>query len=292
VRRSLRRKALVAVATALTLGLGTVGAASAQAAPKPADSRSTACGTALSSAELTTLGKLSDTKTLKDLHDGEARMRQISDILTKHNDRRGIFALFYRNILADANPVLDKGKFDDPTWARNVSRGFFVRYLENLHGNVTGGAMTPEWGNYYRLAADCKRSSGRVAAAGLDAHLIIDFPNVVASSGAKLRNTRDFFAIGDSLISTTTRITDELSQRYGAELGGFFHLYFVGTKIDAKYGKGITTYVLFQGIRGLALSNGLALESPWFKRPTQSGMKFVYNTAEVAFNGLELARAI
>jgi len=226
------RLAMTLVAAATITGSATVTAAAENPAPAPAVDTTAATDIA----ELAELVRLSDLATLGDLHEGQRRMDRIADILTARRDRRGIFAVFYRNILHDANPLLDAGDFDDPQWARAVSAEFFRLYLQNLHGHLTGGAVTPGWHRYYALAADPVRSPGRVAAAGLDAHLLIDFPKAIAATATRVDHTRDVFTIGNSLIDTTSRITGELQAVYGAKLAGFFGLYFLGKGADLLIG--------------------------------------------------------
>ncbi|MEV0250807.1 DUF5995 family protein [Nocardia sp. NPDC050712] len=279
--RKFSRLALsLAAAVAVTAGaLGTT--ATALAAPT-----TVTAVTPLTAAEQAELIQLSDLSTLRDLHDGEQRMERIAEIYIGHHDRAGIFAVFYRNILRDANPLLDAGDFDDPTWARNVSAAFFHRYLTNLHGHLTGGPVTPQWQRYYAMAADPAVSAGRVAGTGLDAHLLIDFPAAIAETHTTVANTRDFFAIGDSLIGTTDHITDELETLYGAKLADFFHLYFVGSAADLVIGQHQTTYVLFQGIRGTSLASGIAMEDPITAGPAELSMQALYVTAETVFDGL------
>ncbi|MEV6768267.1 DUF5995 family protein [Nocardia sp. NPDC051030] len=280
------RIASILVATAAIIGV----AAGPAAAVNP--QQPTVATATVDNAELAELIRLSDPATLTDLHEGQQRMERIADIFAAKKDRRGIFAIFYRNILRDANPLLDAGRFDDPQWARAVSAEFFHRYLENLHGNLTGGTVTPTWQRYYAMAADPSRSAGRVAAAGLDAHLLIDFPQAIAATDTGIDHTRDFLAIGDSLINTTSHITDELQSVYGANLAGFFHLYFLGKGADLIIGQGNTSYVMFQSVRGTALASGIAMQEPVTRQPAEIGMHELYNTAETVFNGLEALNLI
>lgn len=283
-----RVASIAALAAVTSLTIGSVGAV-ATAAPAPSLSASTSAPTDAEKAELI---RLSDPATLHDLHDGQQRIERIAQIFIDHQDRRGIFAVFYRNILRDANPLLDAGNFDDPTWARNVSLAFFHEYLTNLHGHLTGGAVTPSWQRYYSFAADPTRSPGRVAAAGLDAHLHIDFPRAIAATGTTLANTRDFFTIGDALIDTTQRITGELESIYGAKIGDFFHLFFLGKAADLVIGDGNTSYVLFQAVRGNSLTDGLGLQNPVTEGPTEVAMRATYVTAETVFDGMDAAGLI
>ncbi|MEC3954281.1 DUF5995 family protein [Nocardia sp. CDC153] len=289
--RATRLALVLAIATAIAASTATA-AATADPAASSGSVGVTApaapsVARALTPAENAELVALSDPDTLTDLHEGQRRMERITDILTGAKDRRGIFAVFYRNILRDANPLLDAGDFDDPQWARAVSFEFFRTYLENLHGHLTGGPVTPGWQRYYAMAADPTRSAGRVAAAALDAHLLVDFPKAIAATDTGVDHTRDFFTIGDSLINTTDHITDELSALYGAKLAGFFHLYFVGRAADVVLGQGNTSYVMFQSVRGIALASGIAMRDAATRRPAEASMRELYNLAESVFNGLE-----
>ncbi|MFE3190009.1 DUF5995 family protein [Nocardia sp. NPDC059240] len=281
---------VLAIATAITAASAATAAAD-PAAPSGSAGVITPAGPsvarALAAAESAELVALSDPATVADLHDGQRRMERIAEIFAGAHDRRGIFAIFYRNILRDANPVLDQGNFDDPAWARAVSAEFFRIYLVNLHSNLTGGTVTPEWARYYDLAADPARSPGRVAAAALDAHLHIDFPEAIAATGTLAAHTRDFFVIGDSLIATTNHITADLDAVYGAKLADFFHAYFVGPALDSVLGENATSYVMFQSVRGVSFANGLALGTPALHDATALEMRVMYQTAETVFDGLE-----
>ncbi|WP_405491945.1 DUF5995 family protein [Nocardia sp. NBC_00511] len=282
------KRSRLAMFIAATAAIAVVSTGTATATPQSEP----AAVTALDTAELAELTRLSDPATLVDLHDGARRMDRIAEVLTRNGDRRGIFAVFYRSILHDANPLLDAGNFDDPQWARAVSLEFFREYLVNLHGHLTGGAVTPGWQRYYDMAADPSRSPGRVAASALDAHLMVDFPAALAATGTRVENTRDFFAIGDSLINTTGHITDELHAIYGAKLAGFFGLYFVGPVADIALGEGNTSYLMFQSVRGTSLTSGLALQVPATAGAAEVAMYGLYNTAETVFDGLEFANLI
>ncbi len=214
-------------------------------------------------------------------------MGRITAILTGSHDRRGIFAVFYREILRDANPLLDAGDLDDPQWARAVSIEFFRQYLQNLHGHLTSGPVTAGWQRYYAMAADPARSPGRTAATALDAHLLIDFPAAIAATDTHGEHTRDFFTIGNSLITTTNRITDELQATSGATLPGFFQLYFLGKAADRLIGQANTSHVMFQSVRASALASGIAMQNRPPARPPRLACAPSTHTAEAVFDGLE-----
>ncbi|MFD6357983.1 DUF5995 family protein [Nocardia tengchongensis] len=294
------RATRLALALAVTTAIAASTAATAVAAEPAVPSGSagivapaeTGAARALTAAENAELVALSDPSTVTDLHDGQRRMERVAEILSGAQDRRGIFAIFYRNILRDANPVLDQGNFDDPEWARAVSAEFFRIYLVNLRAHLTGGTVSPEWTRYYDLAADPSRSAGRVAAAALDAHLHIDFPEAIAATGTRADHARDFFAIGDSLIAIANNITADLDAVYGAKLADFFHAYFVGPAVDSVLGENTTSYVMFQSVRGISFANGLALGSPALRDAAAVEMRVMYDTAETVFDDLEAANLI
>ncbi len=275
---NVKRAAVVATA-ALTLASPSVATAST---PLPIVPAAPVCQGVVSfpAAERQELIALSNPGTLTGLRDAEARVNRMAAILTARGDRRGIFPVFYRNILRSAIPALESGQFEYDQWSTAISESFYRRYTENFHAHLTGGRVTPSWQHFYKLAGDCRTSPGRVAMAALDAHLVIDFPHSVAETGTTLKHTADFFAFGDLLRDETVGLAVQLQQIYGTNLQPFFQLYFFGDKLDAVAGRGTTTTLLFQTIRGLSLANGLALQKPWKRLGTLAGMNVVWLAAE------------
>ncbi|TIC81526.1 hypothetical protein E8D34_17750 [Nocardioides sp. GY 10113] len=226
------------------------------------------------------------------LRRGARVMAEVAPTLVRANDRRGIFAVFYGNILGEAAPALaDGSSYDDPAWSRKVSITFFRPYLAALHASLANQRVPKNWRTYYRLAADCSVSPGRVAMAGLDAHLILDFPVAIARSGARPAHFGDYYAIGELLQDATVDIGEDLKRTYGADLTEFFHLWALGDSLDSVAGDGATTTLLFQGIRTVAFSYGLGLRSD-HGRLTRAAMRATYYAAESVSDALTDARLI
>lgn len=281
VARARVKRALIATAGALALAAAAPGGAHAAGAlPKVAPVPTCAGVVNLPAAERSELIALSDPARLTGLRDAEVKVQRIAQILSARRDRRGIFPVFYARILGSAVPELESGTFEYDDWANAVSLSFYRRYAENLHAHLTGRSVTPSWAHFYKLAADCRVSPGRVAMAALDAHLVIDFPQSVAETKTQVKHTADYFAIGDLLRGETIGVADDLQRIYGTNLAPFFQLYFFGDKLDAITGEGVTTTLLFQGIRGVALVNGLALQKPLQRLTTLLGMNGLWLLAE------------
>ncbi|MEQ6903058.1 DUF5995 family protein [Nocardioides sp. YIM 152588] len=242
---------------------------------------------------LTAPSRLDGLRPIRALRRGERIMARVAPVLLAAEDRRGIFALFYNNILGKAVPALGAGsadRYDDLGWSRLVSITFFRPYLEGLHASLAGTAIPVNWRPYYRMAADCSVRPGRVAMAGLDAHLILDFPVAIAESGATQANFDDYYAIGELLQDATLDIGEDLRLIYGADLTEFFHLWFLGDALDAVVGSGVTTTLLFQGIRTVAFTYGLGLGEHALL--TRVAMKGTYVAAETVSDALACAEII
>lgn len=253
------RVTLLAACAVLLLGLLT--SSTAVAAGK--------CTASLTSAEKTRLAKLSDVSRGVDLYSARSRVNSISEILVSKRDYRGLFAIFYRDILADAIPSIERGDYANRVWTTKISVDFVTRYLDNFNRHITGRTPTGPWKNFYSRAAACKQSAGRIVMSALTAHLVVDFPESVLVAGSTNANKADFFKVGDQLVLTTPRIVADIKNAYGYDLAPFFRLWFASDLADPILGgPGRTTYYFFQGIRGLAWVNGLALRStPALLRP-------------------------
>ncbi len=124
----------------LAAGLGTA-APVAQAAPLPQVTVTVPCRgvVALPSDVRARLIALTNPATVTSLPVGLQNMEVVASELVSRGDRRGIFAVFYRNILRSAVPALETpGTFRDQAWAQRVSYEFFRRYLLGIHASLSG----------------------------------------------------------------------------------------------------------------------------------------------------------
>ncbi|MBF6078152.1 DUF5995 family protein [Nocardia beijingensis] len=263
------RQILSALITAVTVLLGTI-ALGPTAYAAPTD---TACGAPLSQAETAEIAELSETgpptgSSLSQLERAVDRHRRITEILVRHRDSRGVFALGLDAVEQAAVLPLqrDPASFDDPEWAHRISLELLSRFLRALHAEFTGAPAEPQWAHYFALTRRCELSPARVAMAGYDAHLTVDLSYSVAAVGSSAANARDYFRIVDSIAQQGALIVAETKSRYGGDLGPLWRFYFVGDGLDAVLGQGVATGPLLRladaGANVVIFGNGLALQDP------------------------------
>lgn len=276
-------------------------AALAGAGHATASELDTACGTALSAAELTEIIELSDTSTDYDEHSGSSldrleraveRHRRITGILVAHRDRRGLLALGLDAVEQAAVMPLqrDPAAFDDPEWAHRISLDLLLRFLRNVHAEFTGAPTEPQWNHYFRLAHRCEFSSARVAMAGYNAHLTVDLSNAVAATRATSADAPDHFRIVDAIASHGSLIVDLTRELYGGDLGPLWRFYFLGEGLDAVLGAGMATGPLLRladlGANVVIFGNGLALQDPAAAPAVRAEMDVLWRSADAAFEVL------
>ncbi|WP_039797650.1 DUF5995 family protein [Nocardia araoensis] len=232
-----------------------------------------ACGTPLTPAETALVTELSDTgarsgPSLWQLEQAIDRHRRITEILVRHHDRRGVFALGLDAVEQAAVLPLqrDPTSFDDPEWAHRISLELLSRFLRALHAEFTGAPAEPHWAHYFDLTRRCELSPARVAMAGYDAHLTVDLSYSVATVGSTAANARDYFRIVDSIAQQGALIVEQTKAVYGGDLGPLWRFYFVGEGLDAVLGRGVATGPLLRaadaGANVVIFGNGLALRDP------------------------------
>lgn len=245
------------------------------------------CKASLTAAEVNKLAALSDTSRITNLATAQTNVNQIAAILVPKHDYRGLFAIFYRNILADAIPSIQRGDYTDPVWATKISLDFVSRYLSNFNKHIRGLAPTQSWQNYYTRAANCSQTPGRVVMAAITAHMVVDFPESVYASGSTEANKADFFRVGDLLVQSTPKITADILANYGQDLGPFFRIWFASDILDPILGgSGQTTYYFFQSVRAMAWVNGLALRNSWTRPIVRFKIKAEWAASELALDAV------
>ncbi|PSR70090.1 hypothetical protein C8258_03365 [Nocardia sp. MDA0666] len=265
------------------------------AAPQAGAVADTRCGTPLSPAEIRTVAELSDTttigagSTLDRFDEAVARNHRITEILTSHHDRRGLFDVGLDAVEQD--PVLplqhDPSAFVDPEYAHAISYELLRRFLVNLHAEFTDGTPEPHWAWYFQLAGQCDQSPARVAMAGYNAHLTVDLAYAVAAVGSRPENAPDFFHIVDAIARSGDLIVDRTKQVYNADLGPLWRFYFVGEGLDRLFGQGVATGPLLQvadlGYNVVVWTNGLALQNPATAEATRAEINALWSADDAAF---------
>ncbi|QTJ69401.1 hypothetical protein HYG77_30285 [Rhodococcus sp. ZPP] len=270
VRSSIAVRSVVSLCAVII----SAGALPAHVSAQPPSSVSTACGEALTKPELARIIELSDLSTLPDtpslerLEDEVTRHAEITAVLVRHHDRRGLFSLGLDAVEHSAVMPLqrDPTAFADRRWAPAISSDLLRRYLRNLHAEFTGTAVEPQWERYFSLSKQCSLSPARVAMVGYNAHITIDLARAVASSGTAADDIPDYYEIVDSIARDGDTIVSRTQEIYGADLGPLWRFYFVGEGLDRLAGSDVPSDLLLRaadsGYNTVTLANGFALQSP------------------------------
>ncbi|MEV0293757.1 DUF5995 family protein [Nocardia sp. NPDC050710] len=280
--------ALVAILATVTLGSPT---------RAHAGSVEQACGTPLSAAEVDSIGRLSDTaaltgSALQRLEQAVEQHRQITEILVRHRDRRGLLALGLNEVEQAAVMPLqrDPAAFDDPEWAHLISLDLLSRFLDSVHGEFTGAPVPAHWARYFELTRQCELSAARVAMAGYNAHLSVDLSYSVAAVRGTPANAPDYFKIVDAIARQGELIVTSTKEIYGGDLGPLWRFYFLGEGLDAVLGEGVGTGQLLRladaGANVVIFTNGLALQDPALAPAVRLEIDALWRSADVAFEVL------
>lgn len=286
-----QRFSMITLVTMVLL-TGVLGGAPASAAPID-----TACGIPLTAAETATVAALSDTTTLtgsslRQLEQAIGNHRRITEILVRHRDWRGLFALGLD--AAEYAAVLplqrDPASFADPEWAHRISLELLSRFLRNVHAEFSGSPAEPHWAHYFYLARHCELSPARVAMAGYNAHLTVDLSYSVAAVGSTPANAADYFRIVDAIAQQGALIVGSTKAVYGADLGPLWRFYFVGEGLDALLGQGVATGPLLRfadaGANIVIFGNGLALSDPVLAPTATAEVDALWRGLDLAFEVL------
>jgi hypothetical protein len=292
-RRGSRATRVFSLLLALTVA-GT--APTALAAPAHADSpvEATACGTPLTSAEVATIATLSEVgvppgaPSLAGLASLVERHAQITAILLRHNDWRGLFSV---GLDAVENEVVlplqrDPAAFADRAWAVAVSTDLLSRYLRNVHAAFTGTVVEPQWQRFFALAGQCDSSPALVAMAGYNAHLTVDLARSVADAGTRPEHVAGFYRIVDAIALGGDVIVERTRTAYGADLGPLWRGYVVGDFLDALAGEGVGSGALLRladnGYNTITLAHGLALQEPALQAEATRSIDDLWRFADTA----------
>lgn len=268
--RAPRRRMAVALAAA-TLA---VPVAAATAPTASADSSvAQDCGTALSATEVQEVITLSDTTTLTGtdplarFDDEVSRNQQITAILVRHQDRRGLFAVGLDAMEGQVmQPLLHTTTFQDPAFGYAFTPDLLRHFLLNLHREFLGQATDPQWTRYYDLAQQCGVSPARVALAGYNAHLVVDVGTSLADVGALLKDAADYVTIDGALIQDNQLIVTQTKAAYGVDLGPVWTVMSAASPV----------------VYTIEFVNGLALQIPPASATVQAEVQALWSTTDAA----------
>lgn len=295
------RFTLVRMIVALAVAGGTVtGAGVAAAAPTVGADVSRACGSPLSASDVRRIVELSDTAdaslgttALPVLERQVGRLWQITDILTAHRDRRGLFALGLAAVERDAVMPLQRqpSTFRNPRWAPVISLRLLNRFLDATHAEFSGGSVPPHWQRYFGLARTCGISGERVALSGYNAHITVDLAYATADARTTADDASDYFRLVDAIAAHGDSIVRETNRAYHVDLGPTFRFYFFGEGLDRLVGAGKATRPMLRaadvGYNVLTFGNGLALQDRRTHDAAVVDIDALWNTGDAALAAFE-----
>ncbi len=281
------RLMVATMACAAALWPGFAGPAAAESPVSAA-----ACGTPLNAAEIATITELSDMDTIRGA-DGLQRLvevgernAQIAEILVAHGDRRGLFALM--NDTADRATVLPMirsgaGLTDPQRDAQFFFEGYET-WLRAVHAEFTGAPVAWQWAPYFGLAGNCAESGAYVAMVGYNAHMSVDIPYALASTGIGPDNSADYFKLMDAIAVNNPALVSRTKQAYNADVGPLWRFYFFGEGLDRITGAGVGSTMLLRSalasVNATNLANGVGLANPATRDLTNAGITTMWGAID------------
>lgn len=271
---------------------------SVSAAPPGRPDVTHACGDPLSAGDVRRIVELSDTtdgheSALPTLERQVGKLWQITDILTAHRDRRGLFALGLAAVERDAVMPMQRrpATFRNPRWAPVISLRLLDRFFAAVHAEFSGGPVPPQWARYFGLTRDCGASGERAALTGYNAHITVDLAYATADARTIPGDAPDFFRLVDAIAAHGDSIVRETNRIYHVDLGPTFRFYFVGEGLDRLVGAGKATGPMLRaadvGYNVLTFGNGLALQDPRSRDTAAADIAALWNTGDAALTAFE-----
>ena len=214
------------------------------------------CQTRVGPGATAELIELSDPNTLVDEYDAQGRVNRIAQLFREAKDPRGLFATVYRLITNRAVESVDHGDYVHPVWARSLITEFARRYMANLHGHLTGGAVTGQWKKYYGLAQNCDVGRGRTLGVAIAVHLMVDLPKTLHLIDSQPEQREDFVVFGDILLEIFPQLVLDVERDYDTDVRDLLRGFFFGDWVDRFTREGTMTAFMYQGIRLKAWRDG------------------------------------
>ncbi|HNA98608.1 MAG TPA: DUF5995 family protein [Marmoricola sp.] len=291
----MRQLRALLIALVLALGLTVMPLLPAQAASTgttggaPVPVRNPNCHATLSVADRQDLIASTDMSTITGFDDVLPRVEHILDIFLRNHDNAGLFPLVYGEITRRGTDQIGGNgtEYADPAFVDRLMVEFFRLYLKNLKAYLTGGRMDPQWRSYYQLASDCNRTIGRVAAAGINAHMVGDFPFAIRAAGATWANYEDYMKIGIDLVKAIPVISAATQSAYGADLTQPMTIYWVGKLFDSVTQPNMSPLMVFQAVRWNAFVQAMMLTDRGLVEWVKFLSNLMWGTADLILSGLE-----
>ncbi|AOW94564.1 hypothetical protein BFN03_07210 [Rhodococcus sp. WMMA185] len=278
--------------------LPSTSAAPPSASAQSANATPQACGTPLTAAEIDRIASLSDLSTLpatsplERLEDEVARHEEITEILVRQRDWRGLFSIGLDAVeRAAVMPMQrDPESFGDRDWGHAISSDLLRRYLVNLHAEFTGAPVDPHWAPYFTMSRQCEASPAEVAMAGYNAHLTVDLAYAVAAAGTEQSDVPDYYRIVDAIALEADTIVEGTRNVYGADLGPLWSFYALGEGLDRLAGEGVASETLLRaadsGYNTVTLAHGFALQDSRTAPAAQTSIAMLHRAVDGAIGVL------
>ncbi len=231
---------------------------------------------------------LTDVNTLVDEYDARFRVAKIAEIFEAEPDPIGMFAIVYRQITNNAVWSVEEGLYENGEWTRVLITNFARRYLENLHGHLIGGQVTPQWRKYYKLARNCQVGRGRVLGVAIATHLMVDLPKALHDSYARPEHEEDFMLFGEISLWVFPNLVEDTYAVYNTDVTDLLKGFFFGDWIDSVKGTGTATNFIYQTVRRNAWRNSQNfLDFPYWI--VNADIAHIWGLAEFSLASLDAA---
>lgn len=272
--RSLLAGTSLTVAGAVAVAVAVAVAPASPAGAALSTTITTACGTPLSAAEVQQVVTLSDTTTITGATDlakfdiAVARNQQLTAILARHKDYRGLFAVGLD--AAERSSVVplqhNPAAFADPRFGHALSPALLGRFLNAVHKQFLGQPNTPEWARYFDLAHQCSVSKVQIAMAGYNAHLNVDLAKSVAAVRGTKANEGDYTMIIGVVALASPVIIEQTLIVYGANIAPVWQVVIANAETIAS----------------VAFAAGLALQVPALAPVTELALQGLWRATDAA----------
>ena len=215
----------------------------------------------------------------------------ITDEIEGVADPIGMFAIVYRHITNNGVSSAEAGYYEHDVWVRNLITAFAKRYLENLHGHLTGGKVTPQWQKYYKLARNCKVDRSRVLGVAIATHLLVDMTYALHDVKSTSLHEEDYVRFGEISLWVFPELIEDTYTVYNKDVEPLLTGFFFGDWVDGWKGQGTFTTFLYQAVRLNAWRNSQNLWS-WPRWMVDADVVTGWGMAEVSLAVMDASGAL
>jgi len=206
---------------------------------------------------------LSDSSTLTDIYDVDARIDTIASIFESCEDPWGLFPTTYRHITRRIIQAIENHEIEDDAWGRRIVLDFAGRYFDNLRAVLSREEPSYAWGHYYYLADRSDVSRTRAVVVAMVAHLTLDLPYSLVAVESSEDHEDDYFVLGELMIEIAPDFIEDLRNYYETDAEDLLNGFFFGEWVDGAFGEDTMITLSYQTIRSKAWNNRWYLQQWW-----------------------------